>query len=74
MSAGQERKRPSGRKNSASNYHEAEDRPGLAARQCATRLLGAVIEKQTSLDGLTDNSNGHPQYMALDDRDRSLVR
>lgn len=74
MSAGQERKRPSGKKNSTSNYHEAEDRPGLAARQCATRLLGAVIEKQTSLDGLTDNSNGHPQYMALDDRDRSLVR
>lgn len=53
---------------------ETESRPGLAARQCATRLLGAVIERQTSLDGLTDNSNGHPQYLALDDRDRSLVR
>ena len=52
----------------------AEDRPGLAARQCAARLLGAVIEKHTSLDGLTDNGNGHPQYMALEERDRSLVR
>jgi 16S rRNA (cytosine967-C5)-methyltransferase len=56
------------------DFIDAEDRPGLAARQVATRLLGAVIEKHTSLDGLTDNGNGHPQYMALDDRDRSLVR
>lgn len=52
----------------------AADRPGLAARQCAARLLGAVIEKKTSLDGLTDNSHGHPQYLALEPRDRALVR
>ncbi|EJN05624.1 RsmB/NOP family class I SAM-dependent RNA methyltransferase [Phyllobacterium sp. YR531] len=65
-------KRPFGKK--PKDYIDAEDRPGLAARQCATRLLGAVIEKHTSLDGLTDNSNGHPQYMELEDRDRSLVR
>jgi 16S rRNA (cytosine967-C5)-methyltransferase len=65
-------KRPFGKK--PRDYIDAEDRPGLAARQCATRLLGAVIEKHTSLDGLTDNGNGHPQYMELDDRDRSLVR
>ncbi|MGH6761170.1 MAG: RsmB/NOP family class I SAM-dependent RNA methyltransferase [Phyllobacterium sp.] len=51
-----------------------ESRPGLPARQCAARLLGAVIERKTSLDGLTDNSHGHPQYLALDDRDRALVR
>ena len=65
-------KRPFGKK--PKDYIDAEERPGLAARQCATRLLGAVIEKHTSLDGLTDNGNGHPQYMELDDRDRSLVR
>lgn len=47
---------------------------GLAARQVATRLLGAVIDAKTSLDGLTDNDHGHPQYLALDGRDRSLVR
>ncbi|MBC2887390.1 methyltransferase domain-containing protein [Ochrobactrum sp. CM-21-5] len=52
----------------------AADRPGLAARLCAARLLGAVIEKNTSLDGLTDNSHGHPQYLALEPRDRALVR
>lgn len=50
------------------------DRPGLAARQCASRLLSAVIDKKTSLDGLTDNSHGHPQYLALEPRDRALVR
>ncbi len=49
-------------------------RPGLAARLCAARLLGAVIEKKTSLDGLTDSSHGHPQYLALEMRDRALVR
>lgn len=62
------------RKKFVSKYNEFADRPGLAARLCAARLLGAVIEKNTSLDGLTDNFNGHPQYLALEDRDRGLVR
>src|SRR5690606_21797770 len=42
---------------------------GLAARMAAARLLGAVIEAKTSLDGLTDATHGHPQYRALDPRD-----
>lgn len=74
MSAVQGSKRAFGKRPKPADYIDAEDRPGLAARQCATRLLGAVIEKHTSLDGLTDNTGGHPQYMALDERDRSLVR
>nr|WP_180882967.1 RsmB/NOP family class I SAM-dependent RNA methyltransferase [Mesorhizobium loti] len=48
--------------------------PGLAARQAAARLLAAVIDAHTPLDGLTDNEHGHPQYRALDGRDRALVR
>lgn len=48
--------------------------PGLNVRLCAARLLHAVVAKNTSLDGLTDAVNGHPQYIALDERDRSLVR
>lgn len=48
--------------------------PGLAARQAAARLLAAVIDARTPLDGLTDNEHGHPQYRALDGRDRALVR
>jgi len=48
--------------------------PGLAARKAAARLLAAVVDARTPLDGLTDNEHGHPQYRALDARDRALVR
>lgn len=48
--------------------------PGLAARKTAARLLAAVVDARTPLDGLTDNEHGHPQYMSLDMRDRALVR
>jgi 16S rRNA (cytosine967-C5)-methyltransferase len=47
---------------------------GLAARKVSARLLAAVIDARTPLDGLTDHENGHPQYKALDLRDRGLVR
>jgi len=50
------------------------DVPGLAARKAAAKLLAAVIDARTSLDGLTDNEHGHPVYLALDMRDRGLVR
>ncbi|GAA4657920.1 RsmB/NOP family class I SAM-dependent RNA methyltransferase [Bartonella pachyuromydis] len=48
--------------------------PGLAVRRVSVRLLGAVIDKKTSLSGLTDNEHGHPQYLGLSQRDRSLCR
>lgn len=47
---------------------------GLPTRMAAARLLAAVVEARTSLDGLTDHEHGHPQFRALDMRDRSLVR
>lgn len=50
------------------------DIPGLAARMAAARLLAAVIDAKTPLDGLTDHEHGHPQFLALDMRDRALVR
>ena len=53
---------------------EPADRPGLAARQIAARLLSAVVDSRTSLDGLTDPASGHPQFRQLDPRDRSLVK
>lgn len=40
----------------------------------AARLLAAVIDAHTPLDGMTDNEHGHPQYRALEGRDRALVR
>ncbi len=48
--------------------------PGLAARRAAARLLAAVVDKKTPLDGLTDDEHGHPDYRALDPRDRALAR
>ncbi len=49
-------------------------KPGLTARMAAARLLAAVIDRRTPLDGLTDARGGHPQFLALDERDRLLVR
>ncbi len=63
-----------GRQTKAQQNSTSINKPGLAARLCAQRLLGAVIETSTSLDGLTDDDHGHPQYRALEMRDRSLVR
>lgn len=51
-----------------------EDIAGLAARQAAARLLAAVVDAKTPLDGLTDAEHGHPQFRALSPRDRALVR
>lgn len=47
---------------------------GFLLRQTALRLLGAVLQKKTSLDALVDNEHGHPQYLALSTADRLLVR
>ncbi|WP_230980141.1 RsmB/NOP family class I SAM-dependent RNA methyltransferase [Oryzicola mucosus] len=60
------------------NKHYADrpgsDVPGLAARMTAAKLLAAVIDAKTPLDGMTDQEHGHPQYRALEPRDRALVR
>ena len=63
-----------GRSDSGKRNAATHDKPGLAVRLCAQRLLGAVIETSTSLDGLTDDAHGHPHYLALEMRDRALVR
>ncbi len=49
------------------------EKPGLAARQAASRLLAAVIDKKASLDGMLDQTGGNPVYMALSPADRGLV-
>jgi 16S rRNA (cytosine967-C5)-methyltransferase len=40
----------------------------------AAKLLSAVVDAHTPLDGLTDAEHGHPQYRALEPRDRALLR
>lgn len=50
------------------------ERPGLAARRTAARLLAAIVDRRTPADALTDEKGGHPQFLALEVRDRALVR
>ncbi|MCV0394312.1 MAG: methyltransferase domain-containing protein [Rhizobiaceae bacterium] len=52
----------------------APDRPGLAARRTAARLLAAIVDSKVSLDGLTDPEHGHGEFLRLEVRDRALVR
>ncbi|WP_210345438.1 RsmB/NOP family class I SAM-dependent RNA methyltransferase [Jiella flava] len=51
-----------------------DERPGLKARQVAARLLAAVVDKKTSLDGLTDPAGGQPHFRQLELRDQALVK
>jgi len=69
-----QRARPKPSKQSAFRREEDASVPGLAARKAAAKLLAAVVDAKTSLDGLTDHDHGHPQFKALDMRDRALVR
>lgn len=49
-------------------------KPGLEARAAASKILAAVIDRKTPLDGMLDNEHGNPAYRALEDNDRALVR
>ncbi|MGO4437238.1 RsmB/NOP family class I SAM-dependent RNA methyltransferase [Rhizobium sp. RAF56] len=49
-------------------------KPGLAARLAAAKILGAVIDRKTPLDGMLDAEGGNPAYRALSESDRALVR
>ena len=49
-------------------------KPGLLARQVAAKMLAAVVDRKTSLDGMLDAANGNPAYRALNEADRALVR
>lgn len=68
--AGQRAGKPRGDRPSA----PPPSKPGLAARAAAAKILGAVIDRQVSLDGMLDAENGNPAYRALSDQDRALVR
>ena len=50
------------------------DKPGLRARQAAAKILAAVVDRKTPLDGMLDAENGNPAYRQLSDADRALVR
>ncbi|MEM0898676.1 MAG: transcription antitermination factor NusB [Pseudomonadota bacterium] len=52
----------------------SDAKPGLASRRTGARLLGAIMDAKTPMDALTDDHHGHPDYLRLEPRDRSLVR
>ena len=71
MRAGDGRKPATPNRGRSPRANPEDAAPGLQARKTAARLLAAVIDKKTPLDGLTDNEHGHPQYLALEARDRA---
>ncbi len=50
------------------------EKPGLRTRQAAAKILGAVVDRKTSLDGMLDHEHGNPAYRELNEADRALVR
>jgi 16S rRNA (cytosine967-C5)-methyltransferase len=49
-------------------------KPGLQSRQAASKLLAAVVDRQTSLDGLLDPVNGNRAFRELSGPDQALVK
>ena len=60
--------------NAGNPAFERSDKPGIRARQAAAKMLAAVVDRKTSLDGMLDAGNGNPVYRELNDADRALVR
>lgn len=52
----------------------APAKPGLKSRQAAAKILAAVVDRKTPLDGMLDPERGNPVYSELNDADRALVR
>lgn len=69
-------KNPQGRKPQGAGPNRVQHpaKPGLPARMAAVKLLSAVVEQKTSLDGMMDEEHGNPAYSALGPADRALVR
>lgn len=66
-------KRPAGRVDKEPNNPFAP-KPGIEVRMTAAKILAAVIDKKTSLDGMLDPAHGNPAYKVLSDADRALTR
>lgn len=52
----------------------SDAKAGLDARIAASRILAAVVDRRTPLDGMLDAEHGNPAYRALGEADRGLVR
>lgn len=67
-------KRHGGKRPISSDTDGQPEKPGLRARQAAAKILAAVVDRKTPLDGMLDTENGNPAYRQLGDADRALVR
>ncbi|MCD1634438.1 MFS transporter [Martelella mediterranea] len=61
-------------KRTAPNKDRPNDKPGYAARAAASKILAAVVDRKTPLDGMIDTEHGNPAYRALGPADRALCR
>ncbi len=68
------RKKPKRHQSQNERAPRRSDKPGLDARIAASRILAAVIDRKTSLDGMLDPEHGNPAFLALNEADRSLVK
>jgi 16S rRNA (cytosine967-C5)-methyltransferase len=50
------------------------DPPGFAARRIAADILDGVLRRKRPLDEQLEDQSAHPDFAALADRDRALVR
>lgn len=66
--------RRTGEKADGKQRQSPAEKPGLGARVAAAKLLAAVVDRQTSLDGLLDPEGGNPAYLSLSPSDQALVR
>ncbi|MBB4122535.1 RsmB/NOP family class I SAM-dependent RNA methyltransferase [Martelella radicis] len=51
-----------------------EKKQGYAPRAAASKILAAVVDRKTPLDGMLDNEHGNGAYRSLSSADQSLCR
>ncbi|MBB1249508.1 RsmB/NOP family class I SAM-dependent RNA methyltransferase [Rhizobium sp. G21] len=53
---------------------EISSKPGYAARAAAAKMMAAIIDQKTPMDGVIDDDHGNPAFRALSGADKALVR
>ncbi|WP_258159201.1 RsmB/NOP family class I SAM-dependent RNA methyltransferase [Rhizobium sp. TH2] len=67
-------RKPSAHVKPKREHSPLSDKPGFQPRAAAVKILSAVIDQKTSLDGMLDDDHGNPAYRALSPADRALVK
>ncbi|MFN3833718.1 MAG: RsmB/NOP family class I SAM-dependent RNA methyltransferase [Allorhizobium sp.] len=73
-STGKPKNKQIGNRNHRERVPRQPLKPGLEARIAATRILAAVVDRKTSLDGMLDPEHGNPAFLPLNEADRGLVK